>query len=69
LAAALRFADEAPELDADERLRALVDERLLPADDRLLLAEERLDPLDFLDLPPELPLLRRSAIVLPSSIR
>jgi len=76
LAAALRFADEVPELEADERLRALVDERLLPADDRLLLAdarllldEERLDPLDFLDLPPELPLLRRSAIVLPSSIR
>jgi len=69
LAAALRFADEVPELEADERLRALVDERLLPADDRLLLDEERLDPLDFLDLPPELPLLRRSAIVLPSSIR
>jgi hypothetical protein len=49
LAAALRFADVERELD----------------DERLALDDERLDPLDFLDLPPELPLLRRSAISVP----
>ncbi len=55
-----------------ERLRALADEpllllddRLLLADERLLLLDERLDPPDFFALPPELPLLRRSAISLP----
>jgi hypothetical protein len=64
----LRFGDEEREL-AVERL--LVDEdRLLADDDRLLLDEDvlpedrRLDPLDF-DLPPEPPLLRRSAILIP----
>jgi hypothetical protein len=56
LAAALRFADEERELE-DERLRALDDERLL-------LAVERLDPLELF-LPPELPLLPRSAICPP----
>jgi hypothetical protein len=73
LAAALRFGDEdledaerelepdARELEPDfeldaERLRELEDERLLP---------ERLEPLDFF-LPPELPLLRLSAICSPS---
>jgi hypothetical protein len=56
------------ELEPEERLRELADERLLldaerPLDERLL--PERLDPLDFF-LPPELPLLRRSAICSPS---
>ena len=76
LAAALRFGDEdledeerelvpdARELEPDfeldaERLRELEDERLR-------LDADRLDPLDFFDLPPELPLLRRSAISSPS---
>jgi hypothetical protein len=82
LAAAFRLVEElALDLDeleleerlrgfADERLRLeaerLLDERLLadrPLDERLL--PERLDPLDFF-LPPELPLLRRSAICSPS---
>jgi hypothetical protein len=62
LAAALRLADDERELEAVER--ELADERLLLAEERLL--PERLDPLDFLDLPPELPLLRRSAICFPS---
>jgi hypothetical protein len=71
LAAALRFADEERELDAeereldDERPRELDEERLRLDAERLPEPDERLDPLDFLDLPPELPLLRRSAIWLP----
>ena len=80
LAAALRFDeevverldedDEERELDAD-RLRELDDaERLRldadrPPEERLL--PERLDPLDFF-LPPELPLLRLSAICSPSCV-
>jgi hypothetical protein len=73
LAAALRFADEERELDAeereldDERPRELDEERLRLDAERLPEPDERLDPLDFLDLPPELPLLRRSAICSPSS--
>jgi hypothetical protein len=72
LAAALRLGDEARELDADEReldderLRGLEDARLLPAVERL--PDERLDPLGFF-LPPELPLLRRSAICSPPGSR
>jgi hypothetical protein len=58
LAAALRLADVERELE-------LLDDRLLLADARLLLLDARLDPPDFFDLPPELPLLRRSAIPLP----
>jgi hypothetical protein len=75
LAAALRFGDEdledeerelvpdARELEPDfeldaERLRELEDERLR-------LDADRVDPLDFF-LPPELPLLRLSAIYSPS---
>jgi len=77
LAAAVRFADVdfadvERELDGDVRLRELVDDRLLLADDppfavepRLLLEAERLDPLALVDLPFGLPLLRRSAISLP----
>jgi hypothetical protein len=77
LAAALRFVDEAFELELEERdfeadERELDPERLraLDDDDRLRLADERLppellDPLDFF-LPPELPLLRRSAMCSPS---
>jgi hypothetical protein len=61
------FADERLRLEADRLLdERLLDERLLeerPLDERLL--PERLDPLDFF-LPPELPLLRRSAICSPS---
>jgi hypothetical protein len=59
--------DERLRLDADRP----PDERLLderPPEDRLLeerLLPERLDPLDFF-LPPELPLLRPSAICSPS---
>jgi hypothetical protein len=76
LAAALRLADEARELDADERelddeRLLLDDERLLPAVERLpdeRLLAERLDPPDFF-LPPELPLLRRSAISSPPGSR
>jgi hypothetical protein len=52
LAAALRLAEDARELEDDDRPRA-DEERLLP---------DRLDPLDFL----EPPLLRRSAICSPS---
>jgi hypothetical protein len=79
LAAALRFADdEERELDDEpelvERLRE-PDERLLLAEARLFelpeerlpderLLDERLDPPDFRALPPELPLLRRSAMLL-----
>ena len=78
LAAALRLADEERELEDDER--ELVPDRELDEDDRLrldadrppeerLLDErllpDRLDPLDFF-LPPELPLLRRSAMWSPS---
>jgi hypothetical protein len=63
------LADVERELDPDEReLEArllLADERLLLVDARLLLLDARLDPPDFFDLPPELPLLRRSAIPLP----
>ena len=77
MAAALRFADEDFELELEERdldadERELDPERLraLDDDDRLRLADERLppdrlDPLDFF-LPPELPLLRRSAMCSPS---
>jgi hypothetical protein len=77
LAAAVRFADDDFELDEraleerlvpdDDLLRlddALVrpDDDLLPDDERLReLAAERLDPLAFF-LPPEPPLLRRSAM-------
>jgi hypothetical protein len=72
LAAAVRFVDDPRELEAgllrdeldDERL-VVADARLLPADDPLLLDDERLEPLDFLAPPRELPLLRRSAIWLP----
>jgi hypothetical protein len=46
---------DAPELDEERDFDV----------DRLRLAAERLDPLDFF-LPPELPLLRRSAICSPS---
>ena len=51
----------------DERLRELADERLRLEDERLpdplfaLLPDERLEPLAFF-LPPEPPLLRRSAM-------
>jgi hypothetical protein len=66
LAAALRLADDDLELDERELVeRLLPDDLLLPDDERLReLADERLDPLDFF-LPPEPPLLRRSAM--PSS--
>lgn len=72
-----RELDPERELD-EERLRGLEDDRLRldadrPPDERLLderpledrLLPERLDPLDFF-LPPELPLLRSSAICSPS---
>jgi hypothetical protein len=60
LAAALRFAEDERGLFAEEE-RELEDERLR------VLADERLDPLAFF-LPPELPLLRRSAICSPSVV-
>ena len=60
MAAALRFAEDERELFAAEE-RELEDERLR------VLADERLDPLGFF-LPPELPLLRRSAICSPSVV-
>jgi hypothetical protein len=70
LAAARRFAD-VPELDADEReLAALLPVledllRVLEALVRLVEALPRDDPLDRFEVPPDLPLLRRSAIWLP----
>ena len=60
LAAALRLAEDARELEDDEREPA--DERLRELDDEERLLPDRLDPLDFL----EPPLLRRSAICSPS---
>jgi hypothetical protein len=69
LAAALRFGDDDRELDADDRElepeRELDEERLRELEDLERLLPERLDPLDFF-LPPELPLLRPSAICSPS---
>jgi hypothetical protein len=72
LAAAFRLVEELAldldELELEERLRGFADERLRLEAERLLderLLPERLDPLDFF-LPPELPLLRRSAICSPS---
>jgi len=68
LAAALRFvlADDERAPDPEERVPD-PDDRA-PADERLrALADERVDPLAFF-LPPELPLLRRSAICSPSLV-
>ena len=73
MAAALRFADDERELDPDEREldpdeRELEPDEREPEDERLrVLADERLDPLAFF-LPPELALLRRSAICSPSVV-
>jgi len=66
LAAALRFAfaDDERELE----VRELGPDEREPEDERLRApADERLDPLAFF-LPPEVPLLRRSAICSPSLV-
>ena len=72
MAAALRFAEDERELFAeDERELFAAEERELEDARPRVLADERLDPelgvLAFF-LPPELPLLRRSAICSPSVV-
>jgi hypothetical protein len=83
LAAARRFADDAPERDDDEVLRPdeparlrdapeeerLLDDRELEPDLLLRLPDERLDALDFFAPPLDLPLLFRSAIWFPLRCR